>query len=491
MKDRIPITPEIRDRLRRYRRETGLGFIRLIASHDDVPDGLTANTVTRILNGSLRTIPSGHLAWLEAAWRNVSPADCRVELSRSIREQLIAYRTSTGCGIKRLFEETPGCPDGLAPSAVDNWLDPVVTVGTVLRSHLDFVMNAYQRLDATAVPVGEFVDELRAHKERTRINSRKLLEEAQGIPEGLSARLIDRWLTGSSGSARKDHVAFTLDLWRRQPDRAERCSVTPAMIETLVAHRDRTGIGVTKLLRGRKDRPRGLTSSTLQNVIRGDIATIRADYLDYVIRLYEQVDDRVEVTPVIRQELEEEVERTGKSVRAIMLAGSDPPPTLSLGRAQKIYYGEVTTAFASEVEFLLSTFRRLPNCAPVMRTGNEPCRSAGRVGTRNLSMQLAAPLMDCVTRDFERLAFVNRNEYLRHLVRCDRLTPCPAEKIEALIAGNDKLTGARVSMNFGAPSLMLDWLSHRTQQLTCDTEQYIGALVALSQEHSTTQKDTI
>ncbi len=485
MKDRIPITAEIRDRLRRYRRETGLGFIRLIASHDDVPDGLTANTVTRILNGSLRTIPVDHLAWLEAAWRNVPPADCRVELSRSIREQLIAWRASTGCGIKRLFEETPGCPDGLSPSAVDNWLDPAVTVGTVLRSHLVFVMNAYQRLDATAVPVAEFVDELRAHKERTRINSRKLLEEAQGIPEGLSAPIIDKWLTGSSGSARKDHMAFVLDLWRRQPDRAGRCSVTPAMIETLVAHHDRTGIGVTKLLRGRKDRPRGLTSSTLQNVIRGDIATIRADYLDYVIRLYEQVDDRVEVTPVIRRALEEEVERTGKSVRAIMLAASDPPSTLSLPRAQKIFCGEVASAFASEIEFLRSAFRRLPNCPPVTRIETEPCRSAGRVGTRNLSMQLAAPLMDCVTRDFERLAFVNRNEYLRHLVRCDRLKPCPAEKIKASIARNGEITGARISMNFGAPSLMLDWLSQRTQQLSCDSEQYIGALIALSQENIT------
>ena len=65
----------------------------------------------------------------------------------------------------------------------------------------------------------DYLDRLRAEKERTGFAQWALLNGADIVPEGLSSRMIGYWLSGQTKTATREHLDFVLDQWARLPDK--------------------------------------------------------------------------------------------------------------------------------------------------------------------------------------------------------------------------------------------------------------------------------
>lgn len=77
-----------------------------------------------------------------------------------------------------------------------------------------------------------------------------------------------------------------------------RTPLTKDILSELYKHKERTGVGPVALLYGRrKELPRGLSSSTINNWMLGDVQTARTDQLEAVLKLWRSLPDFVERPP--------------------------------------------------------------------------------------------------------------------------------------------------------------------------------------------------
>ena len=126
-----------------------------------------------------------------------------------------------------------------------------------------------------------------------------------------------------------------------------RIPLTPDMIETLNAHRIRTGIGPHVLLRNkRKELPKGLNSSVVKSGLMGLAKTIREDHYNYILKLYEALPDDPYVK--ISQEQQEQL-KVLKGQAATIARNS----TIDSTMANWIVTGKIKMCRKSELEFLL------------------------------------------------------------------------------------------------------------------------------------------
>lgn len=71
---RVPVTPEVRGKLKAERERAGIGIIEFIKTADDAPDGLTASMISAWMNGHVGTARRDHLAYVIARWKALPDA---------------------------------------------------------------------------------------------------------------------------------------------------------------------------------------------------------------------------------------------------------------------------------------------------------------------------------------------------------------------------------------------------------------------------------
>ncbi|MBL27111.1 MAG: hypothetical protein CMM50_06115 [Rhodospirillaceae bacterium] len=224
------------------------------------------------------------------------------------------------------------------------------------------MLSAYEEIARDHISTALYVDELRAHKRRTGINARHLLKQAKDIPEGLTAREIDRWIKPRPTAARRDHLDFVLDLWRRQPDRTDDLiPVTPEMVAEIKAHRRRTGVSFYAIIYNGTEPPEGLHPATLYQVVGGTQRSIRKKHYEYMIAAYENYR-----RPDIRHSAETiaplraEQERTGLSISRLVRLQNKTPEGFSATRMQRFFNGYQKTVPKEHYNYLLSCYAAQP-----------------------------------------------------------------------------------------------------------------------------------
>lgn len=74
--------------------------------------------------------------------------------------------------------------------------------------------------------------------------------------------------------------------------RHERIPISKNILDELNAHKQRTNIGETALLGGKRGSlPKGLNGATAQNIMRGLVSTARKDHIDCMLELWEATPD--------------------------------------------------------------------------------------------------------------------------------------------------------------------------------------------------------
>lgn len=108
--------------------------------------------------------------------------------------------------------------------------------------------------------------------------------------------------------------------------------ITGELRKTLLQHRERTGVGSSQLLRGkRREAPNKLTSSFIDNWMRGQSKSAKKEYWDYVLSLYEALPDDIWI-PLkgrAKETLIERLDKASTSLNRLFVGRKDFPKGFS------------------------------------------------------------------------------------------------------------------------------------------------------------------
>lgn len=205
---------------------------------------------------------------------------------------------------------------------------------------------------------------LKGHQERTGIGPATLLSGCKDRPGCLTGALIRSWMSGSTKSARRDHLEFVLRRWASLKDDPT-IPITSSMRRELKAHIDRTGLGVHSLLKGRDNVPEGLTGPKAVHWHQGKQKRVREDHWCYVMALFEETPTAdsgfVTVTPYRRAQLAAEKNRTGKSSSDLLRDLKDVPSGLTPEIISGWLCGVTKQARPEHLSYVLEKWAQLPD----------------------------------------------------------------------------------------------------------------------------------
>lgn len=308
--NRIALTQEHLDAIRKHRQRTGVELKTLFRASFKPPAGLTVQMVQNWLQGAVKTVRKDHLDFVLSTWRGLPDvfrpdpqrfgvadyeiARGRIIISRGISDRLHELRAQSGCSGTELFNEarrkSRAIPDGLTVPEIARWLSGQAK--SVDPAHLLFVVDMFEELalsGAETVTVGASeANTLKAYRDGG-LTARHVLGKDADVPKGLSAAMVNGLLSGRSETARKDHVQWLLARCEHiAGSSSRRIEITPETRERLEAAREKSGVSQSKLIKGAHDVPDGLRAATITQWINGYIKTARKDWLDWVIERWER-----------------------------------------------------------------------------------------------------------------------------------------------------------------------------------------------------------
>lgn len=254
----VDIGDEIREELLFHKIRTGLGQKALLSNAKDIPEGFNPKWINEWLNDRVKSANRVHLNYVLERWRGMpdrgwynSPVKNRkshplmprvrktISLAEKIspetrellRERFSAKKISVAAFLRRFHPETENLTIGI----ISNWING--RTKRVAKEQLDFVLSRLETLpDATIDAHHELeireqdreratinkssIEEMLYHKNRTGVGGTVLLKTASNIPEGLSANMINSWVSGYVKTAEVRHVVYVIDLWRLIPDKS-------------------------------------------------------------------------------------------------------------------------------------------------------------------------------------------------------------------------------------------------------------------------------
>ncbi|OAB55821.1 hypothetical protein AY600_17965 [Phormidium willei BDU 130791] len=185
---------------------------------------------------------------------------------------------------------------------------------------------------------------------------------------------LTSWLNGAADSADDETLRAVLEALRALPTKdpghcgtvrsVQKVKITPAIRKHLNAERERTQIGVHKLLRGRKDVPKGLYGALIAKWLKGTVTHAPRHHIRYVEACWAECESVAELTPEVRNALYAETERTGRSWSSFMESLDSPPPGLDASKLSRWASGYSKYAPASLLEWVLDQFAALPDKEP-------------------------------------------------------------------------------------------------------------------------------
>jgi hypothetical protein len=134
--DHIALTKVVRASLRAEHKRTDVTAMQLLDGAEDLPDGLTAGSVNRWMNGLIRAAPRCHYDYVVARWKALPDAtatqkrgkryptasDAWIEVTDAMSSHLRLELARTGLDHAVMFEGLIDVPPGLNARIVKGWL---------------------------------------------------------------------------------------------------------------------------------------------------------------------------------------------------------------------------------------------------------------------------------------------------------------------------------------------------------------------------------
>lgn len=181
------------------------------------------------------------------------------------------------------------------------------------------------------------------------------------LPEGLSCKIIDFWLSGRIGSARPEHLEYVR---RAYSDFAQTHISSERFRFTLKSEIERTGLSPHKLLRRTtKSVPDDLSAADIRRWTTKQPIPAPKDHVDFVREAYADQPSASTIAERLKERsvrLCAERARTGVSFRGILKGGGIPGVTP--GRLERLVAGGVKHKLSGDqINLVLALYETLPD----------------------------------------------------------------------------------------------------------------------------------
>ena len=140
-----------------------------------------------------------------------------------------------------------------------------------------------------------------------------------------------------------------------------RTTLTDAIRDELNALHEQTSIGPQRLLKGRKDRPKGLNSAIIYHWMNGRMETARSDHLDWLLQTWRSVEPLVPFTADDIAKLNHELSRTGYAPQSLIRRLAPVPDGLTPKTLHQLRGGILHKLPASHKAFLFEGLESVPD----------------------------------------------------------------------------------------------------------------------------------
>ena len=128
---------------------------------------------------------------------------------------------------------------------------------------------------------GEIIAELKSLYTQSGMKLGVLLKSRSDVPKGLSAMMIKLWLNGEGQSARREHLAYVLRVWRESE---EQITISDEQRCVLKSELNRTGVTILSLVRMIPDTGyRKAPARVIRSWVSGGITTAHRPIFDLLI----------------------------------------------------------------------------------------------------------------------------------------------------------------------------------------------------------------
>ncbi|MCG8532135.1 MAG: hypothetical protein MI749_15935, partial [Desulfovibrionales bacterium] len=239
----VTITPEILDRLRDYKDQTGLGPMAILrGTRGRCPKGLRADHIKTWLKGTNKKVRKEHLEFVLYQWKMLlNEGQGRIDLSDDTIEQLKSHRDRSGVYPGELLRKADNIPKGLNAGIIAGWLERRAL--SAKKEHVEFILDLWSKqVDREMSNVSpkswgdsakgwtvlddRIIKTLRTYMEQTNVSGTKLLKNASDVPKGLTIHIIHSALNGGSKFMRTAHLEFLLKEWQSVPEDLQRIKIT-------------------------------------------------------------------------------------------------------------------------------------------------------------------------------------------------------------------------------------------------------------------------
>lgn len=294
--ERIPITLEIRTLLKEERERTDCTVKSLIEnSRHSIPDNIGGTILSNIILGYAKTVRKDHLLFFKRSFADLPDTE-RIPITSADRKLLRAEQERTGCSIMSLIRNSQHpIPDNISYDIFKEIFSG--RCKTVRKDHLLFFKESFADLpDSQRIPITPEIQVLlKAERERTGCTFKSLIENSRHpIPDNISYALLSNIILGNSKTVRKDHLFFFKQSFADLPDN-QRVPITLEIQTLLKAERERTAVGITKLMAS-TNAPTDISKKMVNAWITGSTKSAQKDHLDYVLELWRQIPDYMEAT---------------------------------------------------------------------------------------------------------------------------------------------------------------------------------------------------
>lgn len=196
---------------------------------------------------------------------------------------------------------------------------------------------------------------------RTGVDEKFFLKKFHDHPLWLNVTLLRNLLEGELNTLASDKTGYLLQRWQSLPAAKGRIKIPDSVRRMLEREQERTGLGAHGLLKGtRESRPEGLSGQVVNGWLTGKTRTAKPGHLEYVLKLWMERPDCIELTPERLREIRELADSTGlnpwKLIR--MCRDDEVPEGLYPAVIHKWLEGEAETARRDHIEFALRRWRK-------------------------------------------------------------------------------------------------------------------------------------
>jgi hypothetical protein len=219
---------------------------------------------------------------------------------------------------------------------------------------------------------------LKSELRRTRVTELKLFKDDAGPPEGLTAGMVNRWMSGLLKQAEAAHLDYVWSRYAALPDKASGRSAhwlkyTAEMAEQLQGELKRTGKTPKSLLHNLRNIPGGLTTRTIEKWVHRKAGFVSTPHRKFVLDQLATVPDKTRSSgsrylsparhPTITKDALEQLRRyremTGIGGDILLKLSAKKPEGLTSNMISGWLNGTTKSVNPAYIEYVLNAYRNL------------------------------------------------------------------------------------------------------------------------------------